>query len=43
VIYGWEPQVHFWRDWFARRPEFSTWRQRHAGSFADVDVTVFEK
>jgi hypothetical protein len=43
VVYGWEPQVHFWRDWFARRPEFAAWRQRHAGSFADVDVTVFEE
>jgi hypothetical protein len=43
LIYGWEPQVHFWRDWFARRPEFSGWRQRRLGPFADVDVVVFER
>ncbi|MBZ5578168.1 MAG: glycosyltransferase family 39 protein [Acidobacteriia bacterium] len=42
VIYGWEPQVHFWRDWFARRPEFAGWRQRRLGPFADVDAVVFE-
>jgi hypothetical protein len=43
LIYGWEPQVHFWRDWFALRPEFAGWRQRRVGSFADVDVIVFER
>ncbi len=43
LIYGWEPQVHFWRDWFARRPEFSGWRQRRLGPFADVDAVVFER
>lgn len=42
VIYGWLPQVNFWRDWFARRPEYSGWRQRRLGPFADVDVVVFE-
>lgn len=42
LIYGWEPQVHFWRDWFAGRPEFAGWRQRRLGPFADVDVVVFE-
>ena len=43
LIYGWEPQVHFWRDWFGRRPEFAGWRQRRLGPFADVDVVVFER
>ncbi|SRR5579883_316886 len=43
LIYGWEPQVHFWRDWFARRPEFNGWRQRRLGPFADVDVVLFEQ
>lgn len=42
LIYGWEPQVHFWRDWFARRPEFARWRQQRLGPFADVDVVRFE-
>ena len=23
LIYGWGPQVSFWRDWFAHRPEFA--------------------
>jgi hypothetical protein len=42
LIYGWEPQVNFWRDWFARRPEFAGWHERRVGPFADVDVVLFE-
>jgi hypothetical protein len=42
LIYGWGPQVNFWRDWFARRPEFANWHQRRIGPFADVDVVLFE-
>jgi hypothetical protein len=42
LIYGWGPQVDFWRAWFARRPEFAAWHQRRIGPFADVDVVVFE-
>jgi len=42
LIYGWEPQVHYWRDWFARRPELQGWNQRGLGPFADVDVVEFE-
>jgi len=42
LIYGWEPQVHFWRDWFRRSPEFAGWRMRHIGPFADEDVVEFE-
>ena len=42
LIYGWEPQVHFWRLWFARRPEFAAWHERRIGPFADVDVILFE-
>ena len=42
LIYGWEPQVHYWRDWFARQTEFAGWRERRVGPFADVDVVEFE-
>ena len=42
IIYGWEPQVHFWRDWFHGLPEFSGWKQRRLGPFADIDAWVFE-
>jgi len=42
LIYGWGPQVNFWRDWFARRPEFAGWHQRRVGPFADVDLVLFE-
>lgn len=42
LIYGWEPQVHYWRDWFQNRAEFAGWRQRRIGPFADVDVVEFE-
>ena len=41
LIYGWQPQVDFWRDWFAQRPEFQGWRQRRLGPFADVDALLF--
>jgi mannosyltransferase len=41
LIFGWEPQVHFWRDWFGRRAEFSGWSIRRLGPFADVDVVEF--
>jgi len=43
LIYGWEPQVHYWRDWFGGRAELAGWRQRILGPFADVAVVVFEK
>ncbi len=42
LIYGWEPQVHYWRDWFSSRAEFAGWRQRRIGPFADDDVVEFE-
>jgi hypothetical protein len=42
LIYGWGPQVDFWRAWFARRPEFATWHPRRMGPFADVDLVLFE-
>ena len=42
LIYGWEPQVHFWRDWFAHRTEFAGWSVRRLGPFADVDVVEFD-
>lgn len=43
LIYGWQPQVDFWRDWFAKRPEFQGWRQTRLGPFADVDVVLFDR
>lgn len=43
AIYGWEPQVHYWRDWFAARPELSHWTQHRLGPFADVDVVEFDR
>jgi mannosyltransferase len=43
LIYGWEPQAHFWRDWLAARPEFTGWSARRLGPFADVDVVMFER
>jgi len=41
VVYGWEPQVHYWRDWFSAHAEFAGWRLQRLGPFADVDVWVF--
>ncbi len=41
LIYGWEPQVHFWRDWFAHRTEFAGWNIQRLGPFADEDVVEF--
>jgi hypothetical protein len=43
MVYGWEPQVHFWRDWLPARPELAGWRMRRIGPFADVDVVIFER
>jgi hypothetical protein len=43
VIYGGAGQAGYWRDWFARRPEFAGWRILRPGPFADVDVFVFER
>jgi hypothetical protein len=42
LIYGGDRNVHFWRDWFAQRPEFSTWPNRLLGPFGDVEVALFE-
>jgi len=42
LIYGWLPQVTYWRDWFTRRFEFANWHQRRLGPFADVEVVLFE-
>ncbi len=42
AIYGGAGQAGFWREWFARRPEFDAWRSRRLGPFADVEVVVFE-
>ncbi|MGA2723422.1 MAG: glycosyltransferase family 39 protein [Bryobacteraceae bacterium] len=42
LVYGWGPQVNYWRDWFTRRPEFAGWHERRVGPFADVDVVLFE-
>jgi hypothetical protein len=42
VIYGDNRNVHFWREWFAARPELQGWRNRLLGPFGDVDVALFE-
>jgi hypothetical protein len=42
LIYGWLPQVTYWRDWFVRRPEFAGWHPHRLGPFADVDLVLFE-
>jgi hypothetical protein len=43
VIYGANGGVHFWRDWFKRRPELAGWSHRSLGDFKDVDVVLFER
>ncbi len=43
VIYGGNGPVHFWRDWFEKRPELDGWSHRNLGQFRDVDVVLFEK
>jgi hypothetical protein len=43
VIYGGNGPVHFWRDWFEKRPELAGWSQRSLGQFRDVDAILFEK
>ena len=43
LIYGWEPQVDYWREWFTRRPELTDWKQRRLGPFADDDAVEFSK
>jgi len=42
LIYGWGPQVSYWRDWFARRREFAGWHRERLGPFADVEVVLLE-
>jgi len=42
LIYGGDHNVHYWRDWFAARPEFDTWPNRLLGPFGDVEVALFE-
>jgi hypothetical protein len=43
LVYGWEPQTHFWCDWLAARPELAGWSTRRLGPFADVDAVLFER
>jgi len=43
LIYGWEPQVHFWTDWLRGRPELAGWQVHHFGPFADVAVVEFAR
>jgi hypothetical protein len=43
LIYGWEPQVQYWREWFAQRPELAGWHELRLGPFADDDVVEFSK
>ena len=41
VIYGANGDVHFWRDWFEKKPELAGWSARSLGPFKDVDAVVF--
>jgi hypothetical protein len=43
VIYGANGGVHFWRNWFEKRPELAGWRHRSLGDFKDVDAVLFER
>ena len=43
VIYGANGGVHFWRDWFEKRPEMAGWSHRSLGQFKDVDAVLFER
>jgi len=43
VIYGENPKVLYWRDWFQARPEFAGWHSRRLGPFGDVEVVEFQK
>lgn len=43
VIYGWNQNVWYWRDWLSLRPELSEWSRNQPGSFGDVAVIVFER
>jgi mannosyltransferase len=43
VIYGDNPKVVFWQDWFAARPELAGWRSRKMGPYGDVSIVIFEK
>jgi hypothetical protein len=43
VIYGANGGVHFWRDWFEKRPELMGWSHRSLGDFKDVDAVLFER
>jgi hypothetical protein len=43
VIYGANGGVHFWRDWFEKRPGLAAWSHRSLGDFKDVDVVLFER
>ena len=40
VIYGFNQQVNYWRDWFAVRPELAGWKQT-SRPFGDVEVVRF--
>jgi 4-amino-4-deoxy-L-arabinose transferase-like glycosyltransferase len=43
VIYGDNPKVLYWQDWFAARPELLSWRARKLGPYGDVSIVIFEK
>jgi hypothetical protein len=42
AIYGGDVNVHLWQEWFEKRPEFASWKDRRLGPFGDVEVAVFE-
>jgi 4-amino-4-deoxy-L-arabinose transferase-like glycosyltransferase len=42
LIYGFSPQVDYWRNWFAARPELAGWKQTLL-PFGDVEVAELER
>ncbi|MGC2662018.1 MAG: glycosyltransferase family 39 protein [Bryobacteraceae bacterium] len=42
-IYGGQGNVRFWQEWFAKQPEFASWKETRLGPFADVDVEWFQQ
>jgi hypothetical protein len=43
LIYGGSKSVRYWRDWFQRQPQFSTWHSEQLGAFGDVFLELFQE
>ena len=42
VLYGQDPNVKRWQEFFSARPELAGWQVKKLGSFGDVAPVVFE-